>query len=41
MLIRGIEWKGYNLAAESELNNRVELTAENLDKNDILSREWF
>ena len=41
MILRGIEWKAYNLNAENELNSRVELTADNLDKNDILQRDWF
>lgn len=41
MILRGIEWKAYNLNAESELNSRVELTADNVDKNDILERDWF
>ena len=41
MLLRGIEWKAMNLHAEEELKNRKPLTAENIDKNDILSREWF
>lgn len=41
MILRGIEWKAYNLNAENELNSRVDLTAENIDKNDILERDWF
>ena len=41
MILRGIEWKAYNLNAENELNSRVELTAENLDEHDILNRPWF
>ena len=41
MILRGIEWKAYSLNAENELNSRVELTAENIDKNDILERDWF
>lgn len=41
MILRGIEWKAYNLDAENELKSRVELTAENIDKNDILERDWF
>lgn len=41
MILRGIEWKAHNLDAENELNSRVELTADNIDKNDILERDWF
>ena len=41
MILRGIEWKAYNLNAENELNSRVDLTAENIDQNDILNRDWF
>ena len=41
MLLRGIEWKGFNILAEDEMQNRKPLTVENIDNNDILSREWF
>lgn len=41
MLLRGIEWKGFNILAGDELEKRKELTPENLDKNDILEREWY
>lgn len=41
MILRGVEWKAYNLNAQDELNGRVELTAENLDENDILNRDWY
>lgn len=41
MLLRGIEWKAFNLLAEESLAHRKDLTAENLDENDILSRDWF
>ena len=41
MLLRGIEWKGFNILAEDELGHRKDLTAENIDENDILNREWY
>lgn len=41
ILLRGIEWKGFNILAGDELEHRKELTAENLDSNDILNREWY
>ena len=41
MLLRGIEWKSISIKAEKELENRKELTGENIDKNDILNRDWF
>ena len=41
MLIRGIEWKAMQLQGEFELENRKPLTAENVDSNDILNRDWF
>ena len=41
MLLRGIEWKSFNLLAEEELGHRKELNASNLDENDILNRNWF
>ena len=41
MLIRGIEWKAMQLQGEFELENRKPLTAENIDSNDILNRDWF
>lgn len=41
MLLRGIEWKGFNILAGDELEHRKDLTPENLDENDILNRDWF
>ena len=41
MLIRGIEWKAMQLKGEFELESRKPLTAENVDNNDILNRDWF
>ena len=41
MLLRGIEWKSISIKAEKELETRKELTGENIDKNDILNRDWF
>ena len=41
MLLRGIEWKGFNILAGDELEHRKDLTPENLDDNDILNRPWF
>ena len=41
MLLRGIEWKGFNILAADELEHRKDLTPENLDDNDILNRPWF
>ena len=41
MLIRGIEWKAMQLQGEFELESRKPLTAENVDSNDILNRDWF
>lgn len=41
MILRGIEWKAFNILAEDELNNRKSLNAENLDNNDILNRQWY
>lgn len=41
MLLRGIEWKGFNILAEDEMQNRKPLTSENIDENDILNRPWF
>lgn len=41
LLLRGIEWKAANQKAMSQLTNTVDLTEDNLDKNDILSRDWF
>jgi len=40
-LLRGISWKARKALAESQLTNTVDLTGENIDKNDILNREWF
>ena len=41
MLLRGIEWKARNLNALNEISNRKPLTGSNVDRNDILNREWF
>lgn len=41
MIIRGIEWKGMDLHAKDMLDTKQDLTAENIDNNDILSREWY
>lgn len=41
MLLRGIEWKGFNILAGDELNHHKELTPENINENDILNREWY
>lgn len=41
MLLRGIEWKAFNLLAQDELEKRKDLNPENLDENDILNRKWF
>ena len=41
MLLRGIEWKSISILADKELESRKELTGENVDKNDILERDWF
>lgn len=41
LLLRGIEWKGFNILAGDELDHRKDLTPENLDDNDILNREWY
>ena len=41
MLLRGIEWKGFNILAGDELEHRKDLTPENLNDNDILNREWY
>lgn len=41
MLLRGIEWKAAELKGLHDLENRQPLTAENIDENDILNREWF
>lgn len=41
MLLRGIEWKSFNLIAADELEHRKKLTVENLDENDILNRDWY
>ena len=41
MLLRGIEWKGMNIQAESKLNSKKKLSGENIDSNDILNRDWF
>lgn len=41
MLIRAIEYKSMNIDAEYKLQSRQQLTAENLDGQDILSRDWY
>lgn len=41
MLLRGIEWKGFNISAEDELDKHKKLNAENLEDNDILNRDWY
>ena len=41
ILLRGIEWKSMKLNAENELNHRKDLDVDNLDTNDILSRNWY
>ena len=41
MLLRGIEWKAAELKGLHDLENRKPLTAENIDENDILNRNWF
>lgn len=41
MLLRGIEWKGFNILAGDELQHRKDLTPANIDENDILNREWY
>lgn len=41
ILLRGIEWKAMKLNAEDELNHRKDLDVDNLDTNDILSRDWY
>lgn len=41
ILLRGIEWKSFNLLAQEELSHRKGLNAENLEENDILNRPWF
>lgn len=41
MLLRGIEWKANELKGLHDLENRQPLTAENIDENDILNRDWF
>lgn len=41
LLLRGISWKARKTLAENQLTNTVDLTGENIDKNDILTREWY
>ena len=41
MILRGIEWKAMNIMANKELESRKKLSADNVDKNDILNRPWF
>lgn len=40
-LLRGISWKARKTLAESQLTHTVDLTEENIDKNDILERDWY
>lgn len=40
-ILRGIEWKSFNILAGDKLNIHQDLNAENLDRNDILERNWF
>ena len=41
MLLRGIEWKGYNVLANKELSQHKELNEDNIDEHDILDRQWY
>lgn len=41
MLIRGVQWKAEELNALKELQDRPDLTADNLESNDILTRDWY
>ena len=41
MLLRGIEWKSFNIKAEDNLGRRTDLNVDNLDSNDILNRKWY
>ncbi len=41
MFLRGISWKARNILAMEQLANKKDLTEDNLDKNDILERDWF
>jgi len=41
MLLIGIVWKAVDVAAKMLLENRPDLTANNIDDNDILNRPWF
>lgn len=41
MILRGIEWKGRELKGEFELENRKKINETNIERNDILSRDWF
>lgn len=40
-LLRGIEWKSFNILAQDELSDRKALTGANIDEHDILERNWF
>lgn len=40
-LLRGIEWKSFNILAQDELDNHKPLNGGNIDDNDILNRSWF
>ena len=41
MLLRGIEWKALKIKALKELANRRPLDESNIDRHDILDRDWF
>lgn len=41
MLLRGIEWKALKIKALKELANRRPLDESNIDRHDILNRDWF
>ena len=41
MLLRGIEWKGFNIKAKGELEARQRYDGDNIDEEDILEREWY
>lgn len=40
-ILRGIEWKSFNIIAGDGLKTHKELTAENINEHDILERDWF
>ena len=41
MLLRGIEWKAREIKGVNELAERKPLDEDNIDKYDILNRDWF